>query len=119
MQAATNALIILILAALTMMIGLFGYYGSLNPCEMLAKEMEKDLVRDSVVNSSVDMLHARLEAKLTVSALEDGQCLKALLRSRNNSYREHASNKRFWNQILESEKEDEVADPTQDEGGSR
>lgn len=109
MQAGTNALIVLILAVLTVMFGLFGYYGSLNPCEMLAKEMESDLIRDSSINSSVDMLHARLEARLTVSELDDGQCLQALLRSRNNSYRDQSSNKRLWDEILDLEEEDEVA----------
>ena len=118
MHAGTTALVVLILAVLTLMFGLFGYYGSLNPCEMLAKEMESDLIRDSLINSSVDMLHARLEARLTVSELDDGQCVKALLRSRNNSYRDQSSNKRLWNQILglEVEEEDEVAGTAQDQG---
>ena len=117
MQAGINALIVFILAVLTVMFGLYGYYGSLNPCEMLAKEIESDLIRDSSINSSVDMLHARLEARLTVSALADGQCLKAILRSRDNSYRDQSRNKRRWNQILGLEEEDEVAGPAQDQSG--
>lgn len=116
MQAGTNALIIFILAILTLMFGLYGYYGSLNPCEMLAEEMESDLIRDSSINSSVDMLHVRLEARLTVGKLEDGQCIKALLRSRNNSYRDHSSHKKGWDEILDFSDEDQLNGETQIKG---
>lgn len=117
MQAGFNALIVFILAVLTLMFGVFGYYGSLNPCEMLAKEMERDLLRDSSIDSSVDMLHSRLEARLAAAKLDDRQCIKALLRSRNDSDRDHSSNERGWDDILDLRDRDQLTD--QDQGEER